>query len=145
MEMQEVSDAIDKIYTTLEENRNIPVGDKLIDCINENVREICLSYDNTCSSLIHEMKVLRTKHTNELDDLIRQHETKFEHEREIRNKLHRIWNGKKLVRQITNDRFHRFGLKHKQQLDTISNEVLEAKLTSKNIKIKCQNITHYIF
>jgi hypothetical protein len=140
MEMLEIYDTIDKINTTLEENRNLPVGDKLIEYINENVQDICSSYDKARDTIIHDIEVMKTKHVNELDDLIRQHKTQIEQEKEIRNKLHGIWKGKKLIRQITNDRFYNFGLKYKQKLDKLPNEVLETKLTSKNIKIKRQNI-----
>lgn len=140
MEMQEVNDAVGNIYNTLEANRNIPTSDVMIASINENVQNICMSYDNTCSSLIRDMKVLRSKHINEMDDTIRQYEIKFEREKDIRDKLQRIWNGKKLVRQIANDRFHKFAVKYKPQLDLIQNCVLETKLTNKNIKIKRPNI-----
>jgi hypothetical protein len=62
-----------------------------MDEIYRFVSNICNSYDCQIDELIHEMKVLESKHHSEQNDLILQLETKFQQERELRNKINKKW------------------------------------------------------
>lgn len=75
----------------------------LINSINTNVSNICNSYDGQIDELIHEMKVSESKYHSEQNNLIQQFETKFQQERERRNKIDRIWIEKLLMHQIKNE------------------------------------------
>jgi len=49
--------------------------------------KICETFDDNIDSLIHDMKVLISKHQKESNDLIDTFNSKFQKERELRNKM----------------------------------------------------------
>lgn len=131
--MDEIYGFVDDIHTTLDTNKSKCITTDIISSINTNVSNICDSYDGKIGELIHNMKVLESKHQNEWNDSIKQFETQFQKEKDMRNKIDRIWRGKILMRQIANDRFYRIAKDNETVLNSITKQELEEKLVELKI------------
>jgi arsenate reductase-like glutaredoxin family protein len=140
----EIIDNINEIYNVLDKNKK-HFPSSVINEVHLNVDKMCQLYDDRFDNLVHDMKIQQSQHQREASDLIKQHELKFLNEREMRNKINRIWKGKILIRQIMNDRFYEIANKNKNRLDQIPNKSLLDELLRKNIVVKRPNtITDHI-